>query len=158
MDFHYSRHSTDKYDIKNPFWKPLMTSFLRGDHSHFNIVLSASISKSKSVPIDVQAFSCRKWPLNIHVFRQGNMWVVVVILIVYAGHALAVAGSEFHDSVIKVSCYSEISHFHALRLMTDLFEKFNQVYVEYICVDSVFRIVVTGCRGKVILHYIALKL
>ena len=134
-----------------------MTSFLRGDHSHFNIVLSASIINSISAPIDVQAFSCREWRLKIYVFLRGNMWVVVVILIVYAGHALAVACSEFHDSVIKVSCYSEISHFHALRLMTDLFEKFNHVYVAYVCVDSVFKIVVTGCRGKVILHYIALK-
>ena len=54
---------------------------------------------------------------------------MILFLLLYGGHSVHVAVAEFHDSVIKLSCLSDIS---------DLFEKCNQVRVADVFVDSVF--------------------
>ena len=60
--------------------------------------------------------------------------------------------AEFHDSVIKLSCLSDISDFSTLNQIYLRNVAMRQVRVADVFVDSVF--IVMGYRDKVIQHHI----
>ena len=77
---------------------------------------------------------------------------MAVILFLYASHSVDFA--EFHD------CHKIVLSFRKFRCphpKSHLLENCNQVCAADVFVDSVFIIVVMGCRDKVIRHHIAVK-
>ena len=56
----------------------------------------------------------------------------------YGGHSVHVAVAEFHDSVIKLSCLSDISDFSTLNQIYLRNVAMRQVRVADVFVDSVF--------------------
>ena len=66
-------------------------------------------------------------------FCRGIIWVVAVILFLYAGHSVDVAVAEFRDSEMELSCLSENSDVHTL----------NHIYLRIVarCVPQMFLLI-----------------
>ena len=75
-------------------------------------------------------------------FCGGNMWLVVVILFLYAGHSVHVAVAEVHAChKIVLPCPFRYFRFPHPRSYMYLLEKCSQVCIADAFVDSVFIIV-----------------